>query len=65
MRIASAVATIEVTIRFDSTRRSSADQRVGAGQPGQVGGELALEELELVPDRLADGGRARRPARGR
>ena len=39
--------------------------RVGAGQAGQVGGELALEQLDLVPDLLADGRAARRRARGR
>ena len=55
--ICSAVATMAVTIRLERTRRSSADQRLGAGQPGQVGGELALAELDLVPDGLAHRGR--------
>ena len=35
------------------------------GQPGEVGGQLALDEVDLVPDGLADREAARPPAPGR
>ncbi len=55
-RIASAVDDHRGDDQVRQHPQVLARPRVGAGQPGQVGGELALEQLDLVPDRLATAG---------
>ena len=64
VRIASAVSTIAPTMRLASTRRSSGVQSCDAGQPRDVGGQLALEEPQLVADRLPHRGQAADPLAG-
>ena len=60
----SVTATIEVTIRTESVRRSSGDQASVPGKPGEVGGQLALDELDLTTDLLAHPRRTRHPLAG-